>query len=119
MEVPQINLKTGITSDYWNEYFSKTIILERGLLELAEWIKKYPIKKYEERFPRESSKNLITPQNQARVKRLNELSDLVNNEFTDVSKLTELRFKKVINEFYKSIYGEDKDFYPEAEEDKK
>lgn len=114
MEVPQIVDKTGVSADYWNEYFASTIRLERGLFYVAESFREYPVKKYEQRFSPEKYENVITPENRARVTRLNELSDMVNGTFVDVSTFTELDFMRVINEVHNLIYAMEDYFYPEV-----
>jgi len=110
MEVPQIANKTNVSMDYMNEYIAKAGGLNKGLNRVAEIFKQFPIKKYEERFS--GYENVITPQNSSRVKRLNELSDLANEKFVDVSNFTEHDFKKVINEVHDLIYAKG-NFYQE------
>lgn len=117
MKVPQIVDETGVSADYWNEYFAKTIRLERGLPDVAEGFREYPVKKYEQRFSPKKYEDVVTPQNEKRVSRLNELSDIVNGTFIDISRFTELDFKRVINEVHNLIYAKSKDyFYPEVSE---
>ncbi len=105
MDVPQINSKTGISSDYWNEYNAKTVWLKKGHNYVINSIKEYPIRKYEQVYPPETYDNVITPENSQKINRLNELADLVNNTFIDATKFTETDFKKVINEVSNIIYG--------------
>lgn len=86
-----------------------------GLSDVVKSIKTSPVRKYEQRFLPEKYKEVITTQNQARVARLNELSDIVN-AFTDASMFTELELKKAINEAYNLIYGMGEiDFYPSVD----
>ena len=114
MEVPQISKNTNVSMDYWNEYFSKAGGLNHGLHFVAKMFQKFPIKKYEERFSREKYENVITFQNSERIKKLNELSDFVNEKFVDVSNFTEFDVKKVINKAHSLIYGiGENSFYPE------
>ena len=115
MTAPQIVIETGVSADYWNEYHAKVMRLDKGLRLVAEIFKQEPVNKYEQRFNKEKYEELITTQNKARVKRLNELADLVNENFTDTERFTELNFKIVINEVHNLIYGKGENyFYPEA-----
>lgn len=114
MKVPQIVIETGISADYWNEYHAKILRLDKGLTLVAECFKEDPVKKYEQRFNPNKYEDIINPQNKARVSRLNELSDLVNENFTDATMFTELNFKQVINEIHNLIYAKGENyFYPE------
>lgn len=107
--------ETGIDSDYYNEYWFRTEnFIYDGLSGVAADFKRSPVKKYEERYSPTIYENVVTEQNQARVKRLNELSDLVNNTFIDVARFTEADFKRVMNEVHDLIYGQGLDCcYPE------
>ena len=118
MEVPQINEDTGISSDYWNEYFTKRCSFSfksNSCEAVAEEIRKYPIKKYEERFSQKEYENVITDKNKFRVKRLDELANLVNSKFTNTSNFTEYEFKQLINEVFRLIWNKEgeKAAYPE------
>jgi hypothetical protein len=119
MKVPQINENTGVSSDYWNEYVSHITTSREGIKTLAEWFKEYPIRKYEQRFPTEKYEDAITPQNINAIRRLNELSDIVNANFTDPLKLTEDKFKKTITEVCHIIFGEKRNpYFPEITKEK-
>lgn len=112
MKVPQIVDKTGVSADYWNEYFAKTIYLEFGKpSDIAKSFRKYPVKKYERRFSPKKYEDVITTQNKYRVKRLNELSNIVNSTFIDISMFTQIDFKRVINEIHNLIYGMGEDYF--------
>ena len=75
----------------------------------------YPVKRYEQRFSPQKYEDVITPHNKARLTRLNELSDLVNDSFIDDSRFTESDFKKVVNEVHNLIYARGANyFYPEV-----
>jgi len=119
MKVPQINEETGISADYWNEYFTKrcSFSFESNPCEaVAKQTNIYPIKKYEERFPILKFEDVITDKNRNRVKRLDELADLVNSKFTDASQFTEDDFKQLINEVFHLIWNKEneKSTYPEV-----
>lgn len=119
MEVPQINQDTGISADYWNEYFAKrcSFSFEPNSCEaVAEEIRKYPIKKYEERFPVNEFEEVINDKNRSRIKRLDELANVINSKFTNASNFTENEFKQLINEVFRLIWNKDgeKSAYPEV-----
>lgn len=111
MEVPQIATKTGISQDYWTEYFAKAGFLQKGIESVAKIFEMFPIKKYEQRFSPEIYENVITEENRKRVARLNELADIANKSFRDISKFNEHQFKNHINEVYHLIYSRDEKFF--------
>ena len=115
MKVPRIVGKTGVSTNYWNEYSARTSCLDWGLSSVAESFREFPVKKYEQRFPPEKYEDVVTAQNRAGVNRLNELSDIVNRTFVDDSRFTELDFKKVINEVHNLIYANGENYiYPKV-----
>lgn len=80
-EIPQLILETGLSADYGNEFII-LVNLKLGFLsleEIAEKIRKDPIKKYSERYSIEEYDNLITDQNRDRIKRLDEIVDVINS----------------------------------------
>ena len=74
-DVPQIIQKTGISSDYFEEYGTKAVALawdnasiSMGLPadrkeRLAELFKGYPIKKYREHFPPTEFRGVVNDDN--------------------------------------------------------
>lgn len=116
-EMPQIIEITGISGDYSNEYVVSFAYLETGGTDkVAETFRKYPIKKYGERFPSDIFDNVVTDQNREAVSRLDQIADTANTKFTDSSKFTELEFKIMTNEVYVLVNGnKDRIWYPEVE----
>ena len=104
-EVPQINKKTGVSADYWNEYNAKYFYYNKWKDSIAKGINEYPIKTYIERFPEKTYKNIITSKNKNRVQELDNLAEIVNKEFSDPSDFSKDDFKKILNKVYKLIYG--------------
>jgi transcription initiation factor IIF auxiliary subunit len=107
MELPQIYPITGMSVDYLGEYSSKISIFisGEGLEKVANFFRKFPAKRYEERFPQSKYPDVINEVNREKVKRLDELSEIANSRFTDASKFSEGDFKKFINEIYKIIWN--------------
>ena len=109
-QVPQIAEETGISQDYFNEYNTKTLVLYTGGVDsVADFFRKYPIKKYEERFPSTEFFNVVNDKNRARVQRLDEIAQMVNTGFIDPTNFTEAEFKSTINEVLKLIRGDSED----------
>jgi len=114
MKVGQLHKVTGISGDYYNEYFTKKFNLERGLSVVAKHFKEYPVKKYTERFPPEIYEDAITELNKDRVRRLDELAVYANENFIDADRFTEDDFKRHMNEVC-DIMGKSRPF-PELTE---
>jgi len=110
MVVPQIVEETGVSADYWNEYYSKVMVydLNRNTDEVAAAFEEFPVRKYAERFIAYGS-DLMTEKNEDRITRLDELADIVNINLSNPSTFSESEFKDTINEVYALIY--DKVFY--------
>ena len=117
MDVPQLNLETGISGDYWNEWGAlpfrlevKKPVGEAKLQMIADYLKKSPIRAYENVY--KNCENVITEKNSEKVRRLSELADKVNS-FTDPRRFTESEFEAVINEVQGIIYPDrKKPYYP-------
>ncbi|MFW6026030.1 MAG: hypothetical protein ACOCRX_06775 [Candidatus Woesearchaeota archaeon] len=103
-KVPQINKRTGISADYWNEYNAKYFYYKKGKDSIAKGVTEYPIKTYVERFPEKTYKNVITSKNKSKVQKLDSLAEIVNREFKDPSNFSKNDFKKILNKVYKLIY---------------
>lgn len=87
-----------MSQDYINEYNGKSMKLELGLDRVADLFRRFPIKKYEERFPPTTYKNVVTPENQWRVQQLDEIAEEANARFTDVSSFTKADFERTVME---------------------
>lgn len=113
MRVPQIVKSTEISADYFNQYFGFILLLKKGesLDDLAEGFKKFPVKKYEEVYSPKIYRNALNEKNKNKIKRLDEIADFVNANFTNQNNFDILNFKKIINEVYSIIHGENKNYY--------
>ncbi len=105
MQIPQLNSKTQVSYDYWNEYYDKVECLkELGLPALVVSFKKKPIKKYQERFPETQYDDVVTLSNKLRVTRLNELARIVNDNFLEITPNTEKNFKIITNKVWYLLF---------------
>jgi len=107
MKVPQIAKETGVSGDYWNEFTSKDTAAHHnfGIPYLVDIIKRYPLRKYEERFSPKEYEDVITTQNSERIRRLNEIAEIINTSFSDISNFNETDFKNLIQEARILVYG--------------
>lgn len=78
--VPQICKTTGVSIDYWNEYAGIPVwsSLDFSPDANSRSLQKFPVKKYTQIFPSNVYVDVVTPQNQQRVQRLEEIADQVN-----------------------------------------
>lgn len=107
-EVPQLNLKTGISMDYFNEInfiFGALTSSSLGLNFIKKILKENPIylKKYEEVYL--GYKNVVNDKNREGVKRLNELVCEINEILKNLEPENETELRKKCNEFYFLIFG--------------
>lgn len=111
-EIPQIVERTGISGDYWNEYWARTLYF--GMSDrsaLCESFSNSPVKKYCERYPGSRYSNVVNNGNRDRIARLDELAEICNREFVTLDGFDESKFKAVINEAHELIYGETEQKY--------
>lgn len=103
-EVPQLDPKTRISYDYWNEYFARTLILTReGFEAVINSFEKKPVKKYTERFSNTKYISVTNEINYDKIERLDQLAELVNEIMLNSKVKSETRFKKIVNEVYQII----------------
>ncbi|MDO8664245.1 MAG: hypothetical protein Q7K44_01690 [Candidatus Liptonbacteria bacterium] len=90
-EIPQLNTSTGLSMDYRNEYTFLIGYLSLGMDEVRNALRemKYTMKRYEERFPPETYKDVVSERNKDAVKRINELADYLNTKFQAPESLSE------------------------------
>ncbi len=104
-EIPQITSETGVSGDYFNELTMLRLNFFNGDREkILKTIKKRPIKKYQERYPVNLFKNVITEKNKDAVNRLNQLADKIN-QFAKDEVFNDAEFVSIYNEMTKLIYG--------------
>lgn len=114
IDVPQIVKETGVSADYYNEYWGKTSKFARGGIELvAEGFREYPIKKYEDRYPTPPFQNVVNETNRVQVLRLDEIAEDANKRMTNPANFTEQDFKLLINEVNRLIRGENVTLFTE------
>jgi hypothetical protein len=99
-DLPQVNEITGISQDYTNAFILlQTLDLDHVTLEqLADLIRKNPIKKYRERYPEAEYNHAHTEQTDDRIKQLDEIVDALNAfaqdpEQYDRQKISKLGYK--------------------------
>jgi len=110
-KVPRLDKQTGVSHDYWNEYSFKVFDLSTfGFAEAKEDFRKYPVKRYGERFPAGEYEDVVNDRNRARVSRLDDIA-LSARAIPDNADFTEADFKRIINEVYTLIF--DYTFYDE------
>ncbi len=110
-EMPQLN-KDGVSYDYINEYawFLPEFYLQfkEKFKEMLESIEKRKngkiVLKYEERFPPNRFKDVITEKNREKIEVLNKLGGEVNNLYKE-GKLTPKEFAKYQSQVAKIIYN--------------
>ena len=103
----QINHETGLAMDYGNEFFRLRLVylFGGGVQGLKDSIKKLPFKmeKYEEVY---KGKYVITDKNKDSVKKLNELTDCMNNIIGNIEcSFDEKAFRQTYNGLVHLIYG--------------
>jgi hypothetical protein len=105
--VPQINIATGISMDYWNEYFPRSLrfYASGGRQCVVDTLRTYPVKQYEERFPPETYGHVVTRKNRTRVARLNRLARYANSNFTDPDKFDDKKFERLLDTARRLVYG--------------
>jgi len=78
MEVPQLNLETGLSEDYINEYWGLSIAADRGESGyLIACIKERPKKHYSQRY---NPKKYSYDPNNPRIKELDQIADSINQK---------------------------------------
>jgi hypothetical protein len=102
----QICEATGVSRDYWNEYFHRPIYSMRDFSFEANLrsLQESPVKRYTERYSDEVYSNVITFKNRERVARLDEIADEVNIIATPETFSIDT-FRDLICEVYKLIIG--------------
>lgn len=106
-EVPQINELTGISVDYWNEFFGRHIsYIENNDIEgLKLSLKKNPVFTYTNFFPENNYLNVVNSKNIERILELNRIVFIVNS-FGIYSKDLSLNELKILfNSAKDLIYG--------------
>lgn len=79
-QVPQITPNTGVSGDYSNELMMLLNVVESYKKSGKDiFYKIKPLKKYEERYPSDKYQNIITDQNRVTVKKIDDLTDKINN----------------------------------------
>ena len=111
--------KTGVSGDYWNEFYVLLPTFEvgkltredrSGLNAVIEHIKDKPIKRYKERFTSEIlDTHVVTSKNEETISQLNSIADRLN-ELSQNDSLTIKDLREAWNEAGTLIGGEDK--YP-------
>lgn len=106
--VPQISPKTGVSGDYFNEFWGKASKLEISQEEFKKSIHDRPIKKYAQRFPSDEYEGVISPKNKDAVQELDDIVDSVNS-LAKSENFSERRFKELVNRATRLIYGEERE----------
>lgn len=106
-EVPQLNPKTGVSMDYFNEInaiFGSLLSSSLGLKFIEKMSKENSIylKKYEEVYSEYS--DVITDKNRKSIKRLDDLVGEINEILKNLKPENEAELREKCNEFYFLIY---------------
>jgi hypothetical protein len=107
LEIPGIDLQTGVSKDYSNEISSLRVNFLEGRKDIIiQEIKKHRIRKYEEVYPLSRFNNVITEKNKNAINRLNQLADQMNTLLQDKGEaFDENEFASLCNEMWSLIYG--------------
>ena len=97
-EIPCIIPETGISRDFINEYTGIVMRIQgwESGNDMFDIIIPYSLKKYEERYPLDKYKEVITLKNKLRIRRINSCVEKINqlkeyvNEKKDFSELRSL-----------------------------
>ncbi len=88
-EMPQVNPESGISKDYINEIASLVTICDYyGPSEITKMYPDYRVKKYEERFPLDKYKDVITDKNRQLVEAINAQADLINADLANIDNIS-------------------------------
>ena len=96
--------------DYKNEYAALISCLDFfGIEKFRTFVKKYKpiVKKYRERFPFETYKDVVTEKNATLIERIDVLVDDLNKKIRNVDTVDEDEFKNVLNELESIVNGEE------------
>lgn len=107
-EVVQLNPKTGISNDFHNEISQIPIhlIVGEGNPEyFTKEISKNPLRRYQERFPKEEYPCAINEENITTVQRLDKIVELVNTKFSDPENFNRRKLWALYRLGKKLIYG--------------
>lgn len=106
MEVPQLNERTGVSYDFFNEFIALGLIFRvYGIGGVNYKINAFPLRRYEEYFYQFAGNGLVNDRNRARVARLNRLVDSMNNR-ASLEGLSEREFKSSMNIIHFLIYDD-------------
>lgn len=108
--IPQMNEDSGLSMDYKNEYAALISCLDFfGIEKFRTFVKKYKpiVKKYRERFPFETYKDVVTEKNATLIERIDVLVDDLNKKIRNVDTVDEDEFKNVLNELESIVNGEE------------
>lgn len=111
-QLPQISKKTGISQDYANEYVALIQLFNmNNISKIIDIIKNQGIKTYESRFPKEEYIHDYDNSVKRKIEALDEFAKIMNKDFSSEETFDKERFKKIINEVYEIIYGEERKIY--------
>jgi len=106
-EIPQIHSKTGISQDYINEYVPYIYMFnDNHMSEFFKMIKKTPIKTYEKRYPKDKYTHNYDDSLKIKIHALDEFAKIMNNGFNSEKNFDSKRFKEIVNEVSKIVYGD-------------
>ncbi|MBI2666462.1 hypothetical protein HYX13_02525 [Candidatus Woesearchaeota archaeon] len=107
--LPDLCESTGISRDYGNNILGFVTSYELGGMRMVQaHLKEYPPITYQKRYPATTYKDVVTPQNQWRVKALDTLVDWLNAYGCEEAEMNEQGFKQVMLIAESLIYGKNK-----------
>ena len=108
--IPQMNEDSGLSMDYKNEYAALISCLDFfGIEKFRTFVKKYKpiVKKYRERFPFETYKDVVTKKNATLIERIDVLVDDLNKKIRNADNVSESVFTDVLSELESIVNGEE------------
>jgi hypothetical protein len=99
----QINPKTGVSSDYWNQWEGKNLAYSIGGIDLViKNLEEFPIRTYQEIFFQHETPQPLNRKTRERILALDEIARIVNEEY---KKPTEKHFKEIISVVHELVFG--------------
>ncbi|GIU69455.1 MAG: hypothetical protein KatS3mg002_0691 [Candidatus Woesearchaeota archaeon] len=111
-KIPQIHPKTGISQDYFNEYVVIIMLFNNNKIDqVVKIIKDSHIKTYEQRFPPSKYIHDYDEKIKKKVEALDEFAKIINRDFSSEENFNRERFKEIVNEVCRIIYGEERKIF--------
>ena len=98
---------TGVSCDFYGHFCGLNAVFYTpgGRERVAELVRKYPLRTYEERYPTSKYEDVITPRNRHAVEVLDRIVRIANRRLVDSETFTDEFFIRLAEKARKLVYA--------------